>query len=970
MLDDLFKPDWKSNSVEKRLKAVSELDGAGSENQQILTQLAAEDEEFSVRFAAIQKLTSAALLYEMSKNSSDDSIRAAAEKRFNEVLSAKDILDESQYQDLLSRYPELLLRIAAQAAISSVRTGIIQNLSTTRLLEILGVTGYTDTRQLIAEKLTDIGELGSAIKILRGKDKNAEGIINAKIDEFRKQEQQHAGNLETVEKLIGQAEYLASREWQAGFKYEITVNRRQWDKLDFDIDTESARRYHAAREIMDARYEEQNVIEQAQQSQEQLVVEIEAYLRDMADKDLAGSIDNLSGTQTRLEQFRSQWQQLSVKHRPNLVTHDRYDKLIFAMQSAISLTKQAAELLQNDSSKELDGSDVSKQKLAARELAGNIRKLEKALEKNKWPSSYGELKMVGALEAQLKEWNKALKESAAERKKNLDLLHDKINSISRLSRSGNLTRAKQLCERVEKKLARYAGKDRLVLEERFEEARKTLDKMGDWNSFATEPKYIELCEAMELLATSKQHPEKLSSELKVLQQRWKSLGHSDVSDQYWPRFKQAADIVYEPCAEYFKKQKAVRKTNLEQRKQFVEEMQKLLDETDWDNDPDYKSVQSSVRRISDNFANIKDVERDAGQKQWKIFSTIRDKVYSRLDSVCEKNMALKLELIEQAGILAAAAVAEENLVKLKILQTQWKRIGIVKRNQEEKAWTKFKKQTDIVYNNVQELRREKKDNTDRQLGAYRKVITDIQKLAGTAQDLVEADRQFTALQAQYNDLPELPGQLPEELAEGLQRDYRYACRQFDECRSRIIGNKHERRMKALRQKAELCAQLEALGKSPSEEQLREITQQWDSMELNDAALSRRIEARRNSAQADIDRAAIGAERRMLCIQLEIALGVESPDEDKALRMQYQLEQMNKSGLGVRTIYNDEQLENVEVDWLCMAGAEPEQQKELDRRFQQVLQTGRKKKEQNTNTNRSKPRPRSREGSRKENRARH
>jgi hypothetical protein len=63
MLDDLFKPDWKSNSVEKRLKAVSELDGAGSENQQILTQLAAEDEEFSVRLAAIQKLTSAALLY-------------------------------------------------------------------------------------------------------------------------------------------------------------------------------------------------------------------------------------------------------------------------------------------------------------------------------------------------------------------------------------------------------------------------------------------------------------------------------------------------------------------------------------------------------------------------------------------------------------------------------------------------------------------------------------------------------------------------------------------------------------------------------------------------------------------------------------------------------------------------------------------------------------------------------------------
>ena len=40
---------------------------------------------------------------------------------------------------------------------------------------------------------------------------------------------------------------------------------------------------------------------------------------------------------------------------------------------------------------------------------------------------------------------------------------------------------------------------------------------------------------------------------------------------------------------------------------------------------------------------------------------------------------------------------------------------------------------------------------------------------------------------------------------------------------------------------------------------------------------------------------------MLCIQLEIAMGAESPAEDKVLRMQYQLEQMNKLGLGQQTV---------------------------------------------------------------------
>ena len=140
-------------------------------------------------------------------------------------------------------------------------------------------------------------------------------------------------------------------------------------------------------------------------------------------------------------------------------------------------------------------------------------------------------------------------------------------------------------------------------------------------------------------------------------------------------------------------------------------------------------------------------------------------------------------------------------------------------------------------------------------------------------------------------------------------------------------------------KARLCAQMEALGASPCEQQLQEISEQWDSIELHSAEFTRRIEARRNTAQSDIDRAAVGAQRRMLCIRLEIALDVESPTEDKALRMQYQLEQMHKSGLGQQSVNRKELLEKMELDWLFMPGAEAEQQKIFDERFQRVLQSG-------------------------------
>jgi len=246
MLDDLFKPAWKSSSVEKRLKAIAAMNSASVEKQKILAQLAADDEDVSVCIAAMQKLTSAATLHELSINHDDASVRATAEKRLNELLSADGSLDEEQYHDLLKQYPALAVRVAACAGLSSVRRQAIQALAEDQLVEALALTGYTDARQQIAERLTNaeastaanieasIETLESARKILRGKDKNAERLLKKKIDEIRSQQRQHAENLATLEKLVKEVEYLASRDWRPEFKAKLLVHRERWDKLDFE----------------------------------------------------------------------------------------------------------------------------------------------------------------------------------------------------------------------------------------------------------------------------------------------------------------------------------------------------------------------------------------------------------------------------------------------------------------------------------------------------------------------------------------------------------------------------------------------------------------------------------------------------------------------------------------------------------------------------------------------------------------
>ena len=212
MLSSFFKPAWQNSSVEKRLRAIADLHEDSIEDQQILLHLASDDDDDSIRIAAMQRLTDADVLHELSKKNPDTTVSVAAANRLNELMATSQAVDEAQYRNLLACYPELHLRIATHADFSSIRTLAIQNLPGGQLLEILGVTRHTDCRQLIAEKLSDIANLESARKIMRGKDKNAERIIKAKIDAIRSHERELAENKSQLEKLIEEVEYLAAHD--------------------------------------------------------------------------------------------------------------------------------------------------------------------------------------------------------------------------------------------------------------------------------------------------------------------------------------------------------------------------------------------------------------------------------------------------------------------------------------------------------------------------------------------------------------------------------------------------------------------------------------------------------------------------------------------------------------------------------------------------------------------------------------
>ncbi len=925
MLADLFKPAWQSPSVDKRLKAVAEMDGANAENEIILFDLAKDDEDASIRLAAIERLRDLTHLSELLHTSAEDEFRIAVGQRLDTLISSEESLDKADIQDLLQRFADLRPRIAAHAALAENRLLAVDKLADSQKMQVLGDTAFTDTRQSIAEQLGDIDDLEVARKVLRGKDKKAERIVKRKIEAYREHQRQQTENKALVDKLTEEVEYLAGHEWLPEFKARCAVHRQQWDGIDFEVDADSRCRYLLSREKVETLLKQQRVIEETHDSQQQLVDKLQNLLDDITGRELPSLHDAQADIELELDKAALDWTCLAKVIEPEETINSRYFIISRAINSSVQLFSQAWELSENMES--------------PAEQA--IQQLEGVLKKFDWPSDLNELRVVSDLKAKLVDCRNKQKATADEYQLKLNRVHRNINKIFHLGRAGNLPSARHMAQKVEKALEQIEAREISALQERYKEALKVLEDMGDWKNYATEPKYLELCESMERLIDSDSPEEKRYEQMKALQKQWKTLGYSDVSEQHWPRFKEAADKVYQPCAEFFQQRRQIQKANLDKRQQFVEQMRELLEATDWENHPDYKAAQSKFYGINNHFTGIKDVEHRAGQKQWRQFSSLKDQVKSRLDEAYDENIEIKKRLISQAQQLAEAAPGLENIDKLKTLQARWSQVGITRRKQDQKAWVEFKSHCDTVYNEMKSLRRSVREVNDQKLNSYRRIIQQIQKLAKNASNLAKADHQFRELQDEYHQLPELPEQIPQTLIDGIRRDFVKACGQYEKRQQQIEGNQQLQQIQALREKAGLCEQLEANNLSSCRVNLEQIAEQWQAIVLDNPALDKRIELRRESTGSDLDRAEIGVERRMLCIRLEIALDVDSPAEDRDMRMQYQLQQMNQSGFGQQAEPGSEWFKNLELDWLCMPGAEPAEQRILDQRFQRVLRRIRK-----------------------------
>jgi hypothetical protein len=406
----------------------------------------------------------------------------------------------------------------------------------------------------------------------------------------------------------------------------------------------------------------------------------------------------------------------------------------------------------------------------------------------------------------------------------------------------------------------------------------------------------------------------------------------------WTQFNELSHKAFEPCKEYFKERKSKLQSNLDERNKICAQLEELL---------------PALTPENLNIANLNKIESKA-LEDWKLYAPVEQtrikKLQKRFNTVLTDlrqfkrkallgNATRKLELIAQAELLDTLENVQEAMAEAKKLQNTWKTIGPSPFKDDRNHWNAFRAACDKIFTKrpkepaprpqsagkPADRTGDKPRNIDSPaVAASKDILSKIRQLTTlVGEELLQSRRSFTELKDAFR--ASLTADLKHE-KRPLQEQFDKLCIQYESKLKAAPDKKSLQLIGQARAKADFCNALEQgalAGKTLDDADA--LGEQWQGLGrladlLQDQSLEQRFHALTHGVDAKVlkkhardneDKA------RELCISAEIHAGIDSPDADKALRMQVQLKQL-KSSFGKGSGKSPAQLvADLEMQLLCL-----------------------------------------------------
>jgi hypothetical protein len=384
---------------------------------------------------------------------------------------------------------------------------------------------------------------------------------------------------------------------------------------------------------------------------------------------------------------------------------------------------------------------------------------------------------------------------------------------------------------------------------------------------------------------------------------------------------------------YYEQKSEIRRSNIEKRRTLVSQLNDYVSAQPWEDDGaesiDWKLTEKLIGTAIKEWQSYAPTDRAANKPVQKKFDRLLDTLRSKLSAHQQVNAERKQQLIAQVDALLETSDKRAAAEKVKHLQGQWQKVGVVPRKQEQKLWRLFRVSCDTVFAQRQQQSVEFKAELNAHKAAAEALTKEVEtltqlngkELLNARTRVIECKREFSAV-----------GNLPKAAAAAINQHFLSAITAFDAAVSNQLTLAKAQLWENLFTASDMIRLSQiATDTTESNNLLKQAKEFIDGVEQwpknGRQALDEKIALDRSSSSADDHQKAL----KLLCIRAEILVNQDTPEEDKALRMEYQVSRLQQ-GFGQNSSANGVSIQDLTLEWIASGPVATNTYKALLERF--------------------------------------
>ncbi len=715
-----FKSSWQHKDSNVRISAINnELDINNTEHKQILLNLLNQDENELVRRAALLKLADFSIWLDASLNNSHKKIRAYALAQVELIVFDQHAIKLSEQDklallstNLKTSFLESWLKVEHKA---NLVVAIFEKLSKPQLLVStfnqhqqadvqLALIHYATTQEQLEKllkksQLAEVSqEITSRIQVLKAQAEKP--VLITKQAQLILAKYLALKDVADYQEVVDKKEPLIS-EWQSVNQDFDCLAEEESQQLTqkFDNITEQLTKIFAQKAEA---FEQQKIIAQLEQDKVNAKQEIEAsllHLNQMISDSVYqhNTIDN--------ENFSAKTDALNKLIEHSL--HDEATKKTYHNQLVVINNKllKLPEIAQS-----VTEATHLISKISQLTLPETLKQLnEKYSDYQAWQATWHAVdkKAEGFLPESImksyheicRSWNEALKPLNAEQKKNFLNVQRMLLDVKRLVNTGKYNAAFGVFKKAEKAYLQLNDKQQFKLQKEYLFAQEKISELSDWEHYIATPRKQELLAQVKLLVESPlDNPSEQADQVKAARAKWNSLGHADdaLEEELNHEFNLACEQAFAPCRLFYAEQEKLREQHLIVRLALMDKLSEFSEQLEQGN-VEWKVVESTIQQLAKNWREAGEIERSKYQQLNTRFNQLVRPIKSALKQYHQKNINEKQQLITQAERSLEQNDIELAVNEVKSLQARWRDIGHCGAREENTLWQKFRELNDQVF---------------------------------------------------------------------------------------------------------------------------------------------------------------------------------------------------------------------------------------------------------------------------------